>query len=75
MVSKMINSKEKLDIIKNLRSEECICEKSKRKGFSFCYHCYQSLPNDMKKALYRKVNEGYIEAYEEAVKYLYENTL
>lgn len=56
-----------LDVIK---SEECQCGKSKRIGTAFCYLCYSNLPKDMKDDLWKKIGNGFEEAYEEAHKEL-----
>ena len=56
--------------IKELRSEECFCGKAKKRGWSFCYLCYRSLPRDMQRDLWRRIGFGYEEAYEAAVKWL-----
>jgi len=56
--------------IKELLSEECACGKEKKSGFSFCYRCYKSLPNVMRRDLYQRVHEGYEEAYDNALEYL-----
>lgn len=58
--------------IRELDSEQCLCERPKWRGRSFCYNCYKSLPPDMQRALYRRIGEGYEEAYETAVKWLTE---
>lgn len=58
---------------KELMSEQCACEKSKRRGHSFCYAGYTALPKELRKALWRRIGLGYEEAYEEAHKYLEEN--
>jgi len=57
---------------KELMSEECACGESKKKGFSFCYSCYQQLDGGMKKDLYQKIGYGYEEAYNAALKVLLE---
>jgi len=59
--------------IKELDSEQCLCERSKARGKSFCYRCYKALPRDMQRDLYRRIGEGYEEAFEAAVRYLEEN--
>ncbi len=56
--------------IKELGSEECQCGKPKKRGFSFCYGCYFSLPKDTRRDLYQKLGEGYEAAYEAAVAFL-----
>lgn len=53
-----------------LKSEECQCRKTKQRGRSLCYHCYQALPDDMKKDLYQKLGDGYEKAYDDAVSWL-----
>ena len=56
-----------------LMSEECLCEKTKRAKYSFCYGCYKALPADMQKDLYKRLHMGYEQAVDAAVKYLQEN--
>ena len=56
--------------IDELLSKECRCGRTKKKHYSFCYHCYKSLPFGMQRDLYFHVGDGYEEAYEAAVRYL-----
>lgn len=56
-----------------LKSEECQCERPKKKKMALCYNCYSSLPKHLQRELWRKINMGFQEAYEEAVKYLQED--
>ena len=56
--------------LKELRSNECFCGKSKKRGYSFCTGDYLALPGDIQRALYKRIGEGYEQAYEEAVKWL-----
>lgn len=56
--------------LKELRSEGCMCGKTKKSAFSFCWTCYQKLPADMQKALYRKMGKGYEQAYDAANAFL-----
>lgn len=56
--------------IEVLKSEECQCERWKRQKMAFCWHCYKQLPQDMQRALYRRIGDGFEEAYEDAVKWL-----
>uniref|UniRef100_A0A6M3ITE3 Uncharacterized protein n=1 Tax=viral metagenome TaxID=1070528 RepID=A0A6M3ITE3_9ZZZZ len=67
------SEKDRLWFLEQLKSEQCLCERSKKPMFSFCYRCYKALPADMQKGLYLQIGDGYEEAYEEAVKYLEEN--
>lgn len=53
-----------------LMSNGCACGKAKKRKQSFCYFDFKSLPDDMQKALYRPIGNGYEEAYDEAVAYL-----
>ena len=55
-----------------LRSEECACGRSKQKGRSFCYGCYQALPRGLQVDIYLRLGQGYEEAYEASVKHLEE---
>ncbi|MDY0187814.1 MAG: hypothetical protein RBR16_07825 [Syntrophus sp. (in: bacteria)] len=57
---------------RELQGEECVCLGKKSSGYSFCYKCYKSLPQEMQKALYRKIGDGHEEAYEAAAQYLYQ---
>jgi len=59
--------------VAELRSEQCLCERPKKAGCSFCYRCYKELPREMQKVLYYMVGFGYEEGFEEAVKWLQEN--
>lgn len=56
--------------IETRKAEECLCGREKSSGRSFCYRCYKELPGDMQRALYRKMGDGYEEAFEEAVAWL-----
>ena len=58
--------------LKEFKSNECACGRSKKPRFSFCYQCYIELPDDMQKALYRKFMNGYEEAYDDAFGWLKE---
>ena len=56
--------------IKELQSEECVCWEPKKRGNSFCYKCFKSLPRDMQQALYQSIWDGYGDAYDKAVEWL-----
>ena len=56
--------------LKELKSEECACGEPKKKGKSFCYRCYSSLPGEMQKDLYKSIWEGYPAAYDKALAWL-----
>lgn len=34
------------------------------------YECFKSLPNELQKRLYKRVRDGFEEAYDEAIQYL-----
>ena len=55
---------------KELRSNECFCGKTKKRGYSFCIGCYRDLPGELQGALYKRIDDGYEQAYEEAVTWL-----
>jgi len=56
--------------LKELGSDQCQCGKSKKPGKSLCWHCYRALPKEMQRDLYLPLREGYVDAYEAAVKWL-----
>ena len=53
-----------------LQSEECACGEPKKRGKSFCYRCYTSLPGTMQRDLWLKIRNGYEEAYDNALTWL-----
>jgi hypothetical protein len=55
-----------------LTSNKCICSRWKPKARSFCGACYHNLPAELRRALYRRIGEGYEAAFTEAVKFLAE---
>ena len=57
-------------LLKELKSNECACGSYKKKGFSFCYNCYNNLPDDIQKSLWDGFGRGYEEAYDFAVGWL-----
>ena len=59
--------------VKELRSAECFCGKTKKPGRSFCYGCFKALPRDLQIDLYSRMGDGYEEAYDAAVRWLEEN--
>lgn len=56
--------------LEELKSNECRCGAWKQQRKTFCYVCFKSLPDDIQKALYRRIGDGYEEAREEAEKFL-----
>jgi len=70
---------EKLDSVKNkswyyqeMMSNQCLCGNTKKKGHSFCWNCFSSLSVSMQNSLYKQIGKGYEEAFEEAVKWLWD---
>ncbi|MCE5242476.1 MAG: phage protein GemA/Gp16 family protein [Syntrophobacteraceae bacterium] len=56
--------------LRELQSDQCQCGKSKGSGKSFCYSCWKKLPVDLQRPLYRRLGQGYEEAYEQAARHL-----
>ncbi|MCK4718529.1 MAG: hypothetical protein KAT70_07655 [Thermoplasmata archaeon] len=63
-------SKDRMFYLNEFKSEECYCGKDKKTRTAFCYRCYESLPNDMKKGLWKSFGGGYEEAYDTALEWL-----
>jgi hypothetical protein len=61
------------DYARALASNECACGKDKKPGYAFCYGDYAALPDKMKRALWKRIGQGFEEAYEAAIKWLEEN--
>lgn len=49
-----------------LFSAECECGRAKQPRQSFCRTCFYHLPKLLRARLYKRVGEGYEEAYAEA---------
>jgi len=47
-----------------------VCRSPKKPKQSFCLKCYYALPEEMRKALYRRFGSGYEEAYDDAKDWL-----
>ena len=43
----------------DLDSQKCKCGADKERRKSLCVKCYYSLPNNLRKALYNTVSDGY----------------
>lgn len=59
---------------RELMSDKCFCGKNKKPEMSFCYNCYKSLPINTQRALYKRIGEGYTEAFEDACLHLQGNS-
>jgi len=56
--------------VSHLAGTRCTCGEGKRAGHPFCLNCYERLPADMRRALYRKLEKGFETAFDQAVSYL-----
>lgn len=54
-------------LVRELSGISCRCGKKKIAKQTFCYACYTKLPAHMRLALYRRIGEGYEDAYQSAV--------
>jgi hypothetical protein len=59
-----------LKLLRELRGHVCICGSQKQARQTFCRGCYFRLPAILQKALYKRLGNGYAEAYAEARKLL-----
>lgn len=53
-----------LDILLSIR---CQCGSRKNTGKSFCWPCFASLSKPMRQNLYKRIGEGYEQAFDEAL--------
>jgi hypothetical protein len=53
-----------------LRKKQCACGRGKKEGQAFCKHCYLILPEEMQTSLWRRISEGFWEAYSAAVAWM-----
>ncbi|MGN6547030.1 MAG: hypothetical protein ACTHK7_18385 [Aureliella sp.] len=58
------------DLIRELNGTACRCGYQKKPRWSLCNDCYKTLPQSLRGALWRRIGEGYEEAYTEAALYL-----
>ena len=56
--------------VEELKSTECQCGEYKNRGRSVCLACWRKLPRDIQVDLYSRIEDGYEEAYEAAVRFL-----
>jgi len=55
-------------LIASLASDLCpACSRAKRPRNTLCYGCYRSLPQPLRTALYNRVNNGYEQAFNDAM--------
>lgn len=65
-----MTDKDMMWYVRELQSGECQCGRTKKKGKSFCWGCYDALPGHLQRDLYCTVGNEYEQAYDEAVKWL-----
>jgi hypothetical protein len=53
-----------------LQSMVCLCGTRKQQGRSFCYGCFNLLPGNLKRNLWRSLHDGYAEVWDEACTFL-----
>jgi hypothetical protein len=58
------------ECVEQLASTTCQCGKKKQRRMSHCSKCYFRLPPPMRQSLYRRVGDGYAEAYAASIEYL-----
>ncbi|KKL73490.1 hypothetical protein LCGC14_2074410 [marine sediment metagenome] len=58
--------------MKELSSSTCFCGSKKQSMNSFCLKCYFMLSKKLRNELYRPIENGYTEAYEESINHLTE---
>ena len=56
--------------VSDLKSVTCHCGAAKPPMNSHCRRCYFALPQPMRRALYKKIRNGYEEAYQASCEYL-----
>ena len=54
----------------DLQGKECQCGKPKQPKKSFCPSCYKKLPLNLQSDIYKRIGEGYQEAFDASVEYL-----
>lgn len=57
-------------LVKELAGERCACGAAKQPRQTFCRNCYYRLPETLRKALYKRLGQGYEWAYRTAREYL-----
>lgn len=55
--------KSAIELVEELGGTECQCGRTKKRSTTFCSKCFYSLPKDQQRALYRRLGDGYEEAY------------
>jgi hypothetical protein len=58
------------DLLSELIGTVCRCKAAKESRRTFCKRCYFRLRKDLQRRLYRRMGDGYEEAYRDATKFL-----
>jgi hypothetical protein len=59
------------DLLHDLLDTACFaCGKTKKSRQTFCRSCYFALPNSLRYPLYRRMGEGYEEAFAAALRWI-----
>lgn len=61
---------QQISLVHELQSDVCRCHEPKNKMQTFCRSCYYTLSPALRMRLYRRIGEGYEEAYGLAVQTL-----
>jgi hypothetical protein len=59
-----------MEIVQALKSTDCQCGREKKSRMSHCSRCYFRLAPEMRQQLYKKLGQGYEEAYRESLEIL-----
>jgi hypothetical protein len=62
--------KDALESVQTLKSGTCRCGAAKQTGMAFCFACWRHLPENVRRALYQKIGQGFETAYRVACEYL-----
>ena len=57
----------RLQSVATLKEAQCRCGHPKQTGMAFCFGCWQQLPVQIRRALYRPAGPGFMAAYDGAV--------
>lgn len=63
-------TKEVRKMVRELQSNRCRCGNAKEDMNTFCGSCYRKLPKSMRNRLWKRIGEGYEEAYRAACAFL-----
>jgi len=60
--------------LRELGGMVCACGAKKERNHSFCRECYFALPPEVRKTLFKRLNDGYANAWDDAKEWLKGNT-